>query len=94
MTMAETQVELGLAKLRLPIDPVRARKHGFCDKCAKKGVKSKLELVKDGYTQMQYTKYKFEIWACHVCKHLDKRYFRIEGKGKMGANSGKMWGGI
>lgn len=90
MTFADLQLQLGLA--RRPLDPKYARTRNLCEQCAKKGIKTKLRLAKDLYTKENYTRYKVEIWACDVCKKLDKRYMRIEGKGKSGANAGGMWG--
>ena len=94
MTFADMQVALGLTRRRKEIDVAYARQRNLCPVCAKKGFKTKMRLAKDGFTQANYTRYKFEVWACDVCKKLDKKMFRVEGKGKCGADAGKMYGGI
>jgi len=90
----QRQMNEGWRRSKKEIDLVHAKKVNACPKCLKQGFKVKMDLMKDGITKLEMSKMKFEIWGCPRCKYLDKKYFRIEGRGKSGVNLGREYGGI
>ena len=77
-----------------PVDPKRQRKKDMCVECGKKGFEVKLEYLANHHVTMSYTRYDVSFLKCPRCGHIDKQFRRIEGRGKGGANSGAMFGGL
>jgi len=96
MVFSELQFEINSEwKKRIrPIDPKRQRKKDLCVECGKKGFAVKMEYLGNKHLTMSYTRYDVSVFKCPRCGHVDKQFMRIEGKGKGGADSGKMFGGL
>lgn len=96
MSYADLQAQLGLWKPKrkpMEFDRNLRRKH-LCVDCAKKNFSVKCELVNSKFERQVYTRYKVDYWRCPRCGRVEKDMFRVEGKGKNGVDSYRMFGGI
>lgn len=96
VTFSDTQNEIAELWKRHKKAPEleQIKRVNLCPKCAKLGYRIKMDFMKDGYTVMKMSRYKFEIYGCPRCHWLDKRFARIEGQGTSGVDLGSMYGGI
>ena len=94
MSFAEVQKNIneGWKQKSKPVEAEKVRDKGLCPKCGKEGFKVKMDFMKDCYTIMKMARYKVDIYGCPRCHFLDKRFARIEGKGKSGVDLGKTYG--
>lgn len=79
-------------KKKEQLDPVRQRRKHYCPKCGKKGFYVKMDYVGNFHQKFKICVYNFDVYECPRCKHKEKEWSRIEGKGTTGANAGRMYG--
>ena len=73
--------------------PKREVKINLCQKCLQEKIRVRMDYLKNIREKKYYTYYDISVWRCPRCGNIDKKYMRIEGKGTMGINSGKIYGG-
>jgi rubrerythrin len=99
MSFAELQQSIntswGSWKKRNKLMPVkRERKKHFCSECGKKGFQVKLDYIGNKHERHKVTVYDVSYWKCPRCNKIKREFNRIEGRGKLRANAGKMFGGV
>jgi len=77
---------------RKMLDPVRQRKGNFCPKCGKLGFRVKMDYRGNKHVQYELCVYNFDVYLCPRCGYEDKVWSRIEGRGKQGADLGRLYG--
>ena len=84
----QTYEQMGARKVA-NVDWPKFRKKNYCDMCAKRNWKVKLEFV-DCETRERnyYSTYEYEKYRCPICRKTFKLNWRkIKGKGKSGIDS-------
>ena len=94
LVFAQTQqvINDGWKQRKKPVDPVHQRKAHLCPKCGKDGYRVKMDYLGNKHVRYELCWYNFDLYRCPRCKHLDKEWSRIEGKGKQGVNLGRLYG--
>jgi uncharacterized protein with PIN domain len=89
----QDDINIGWKKFVKPLDIKKQRNQHFCKNCNDNGYRVKMDYIRNYHEKEKYTMYDVSEYKCPRCEKIYKEKMRIEGKGTLGINSGKEWGG-